>query len=99
MKPAKMRSQLLVPRMYKSEFDDRATETLQSTVRKHLKTNGGLQLKRSRRNKLIWQFRVPLSEDLSTLVRCALPMDFVEIFDPAAVEYREVYVKCRNHDH
>lgn len=86
----------LVPRMYKSEFDDKAADILAEYCPEALEKPMAVPIEEIARDKLhllIKEFH--LSEDLSILGQMCFTDGLVEIYDPSEDEYREVFVKAK----
>ena len=86
----------LVPRMYKTEFDSRATEILSEYCPEALKRPMAVPIEEIARDKLHLLIKeYHLSEDLSILGQMCFTDGLVEIYDPDEDEYREVFVKAK----
>lgn len=86
----------LIPRMLKSEFDDKATEILAEHYPEALIKPMPVPIEEIAREKLhllIKEFH--LSEDLSILGQMCFTDGLIEIYDPSEDEYREVFVKAK----
>ncbi len=85
----------LVPRMSKSEFDDKATEILTEHCPEALDKPMAVPIEEIAKNRLHLAIQEHhLSEDLSILGQMCFTDGLVEVFDPATVEYREVFVQA-----
>lgn len=86
----------LVPRMYKSEFDDKAAEILAQHCPEALEKPMPVPIEEIARDKLHLLIKeYHLSEDLSILGQMCFTDGLVEIYDPSGDEYREVFVKAK----
>ena len=86
----------LVPRMYKSEFDDKAAEILAEHCPEALEKPMPVPIEEIARDKLHLLIKeYHLSEDLSILGQMCFTDGLVEIYDPSEDEYREVFVKAK----
>lgn len=86
----------LVPHMFKSQFDDKATEFLQHLCPEALTTPMAVPIEQIAKEKLhliIKEYH--LSEDLSILGQMCFTDGYVEIYDPKEDEYKEVPVKAK----
>lgn len=86
----------LVPRMYKSELDDRARDFLDHYCKEALEKPMPVPIEEIAREKLHLSIKeYHLSEDLSILGQMCFTDGLVEIYDPMNDEYREIPVKAR----
>lgn len=86
----------LVPRMFKSQFDNKVTEILKQFCPEVLEKPMATPIEEIATNHLgltIVEHR--LSEDLSILGQMCFTDGCVEIYDPAEEEYREIFVKAK----
>ena len=86
----------LVPRMYKTDFDGKATEFLARNYPIALKQPMAVPIEQIAKDKLCLHIKeFHLSEDLSILGQICFTDGLVEIYDPTEDEYREVFVKAK----
>ncbi|MCF0134307.1 MAG: ImmA/IrrE family metallo-endopeptidase [Blautia sp.] len=86
----------LVPRMFKTQFDDKATEILKDFCPEALSTPMPVPIERIATENLglsITEHR--LSEDLSILGQICFTDGLVEIYDASQDEYREIFVEAK----
>ena len=86
----------LVPRMFKSQFDSKATEILEQYCPEVLEKPMATPIEDIATKHLgltIVEHR--LSEDLSILGQMCFTDGCVEIYDPAEDEYREIFIKAK----
>ncbi len=86
----------LIPRIYKSEFDNKASRNLSETPSGGARKPMSVPIKKIARDKLHLLIKeYHLSEDLSILGQIRFTDGLVEIYDPSEDEYREVFVKAK----
>lgn len=86
----------LVPHMFKSQFDDKATEFLTHLCPEALTTPMAVPIERIAKEKLhLTIMEYHLSEDLSILGQMCFTDGYVEIYDPREDEYKEIPVKAK----
>lgn len=86
----------LVPRMFKTQFDDKASEILSDFCPEALESPMAVPIEQIATEQLkltIQEHR--LSEDLSILGQMCFTDGLVEIYDQAEDEYREIFVKAK----
>ena len=86
----------LVPRMYKSQFDDKASEVLADLCPEALEHPMAVPIEQIATEKLHLKIKeYSLSEDLSILGQMCFTDGLVEIYDPKEDEYREIQVEAQ----
>lgn len=86
----------LVPRMYKSQFDDKASEILSDFCPEALDHPMAVPIEQIATDKLHLTIKeYSLSEDLSILGQMCFTDGLVEIYDPKEDEYREIPVEAK----
>ena len=86
----------LVPRMYKTQFDDKAAALLAEFCPEVLETPMAVPIEKIATDDLHLTIKeYSLSEDLSILGQICFTDGLVEIYDPAEDEYKEVFVKAK----
>lgn len=86
----------LVPRMYKSQFDDKASEVLADFCPESLERPMTIPIEQIATEKLHLKIKeYSLSEDLSILGQMCFTDGLVEIYDSKEDEYREIQVEAK----
>jgi len=85
----------LVPHMFKSQFDDKATDFLRENCPEALSHPMPVPIEQIAKEKLHLDIKeLHLTEDLSILGQMCFTDGLVEIYDPDEDEYREILVKA-----